>query len=122
MTVTDDKPLRFARLTRVSSEGQETEGESLNVQRRQIEAAIAQLGGIATARYDGQEHAMPNHERKKFESMLCDAARGIFDAICVADSSRWSRDNTASKRAIGIFRTHGIRFFCLTREFDLHDP
>ena len=85
--------LRFALLTRVSTEAQQARGESLKVQERQIEAAVRQLGGVIVARYAGQEHGMPGHERRIFERMLADAIAETFDAICVMDTSRWSRDN-----------------------------
>jgi site-specific DNA recombinase len=53
---------------------------------------------------------------------LADASKGIFDAIIVADASRWSRDNRKSKEGLQIFRDNGIRFFVGTSEYDLFNP
>lgn len=118
--------LRFAPLIRVSGEEQARLGESLDTQRKQIEEAVKSLGGVIppklATRYSGQEHATPGYERKKFDQLLADAASGQFDAIMVADISRWSRDNEKSQQGLKVLRKHGIRFFVLTTEHDLTNP
>ena len=83
-----DKPLRFAPLVRVSTEDQEKRGESLKVQQVQIEQAVKTLGGVLIPepwRYSGQEHATAGFERKKFDELLRDARKGLFDAVIVVD-------------------------------------
>ena len=78
--------MRFAPLIRVSTEGQDKKGESLTVQRKQITAAVKQLGGAVVGwDYCGQEHATPMQERQKLDLLLKDAADGKFDAVIVAD-------------------------------------
>ncbi len=117
--------LRFAPLIRVSTEVQEQQGESLNVQKSQILDAINTLGGIVPQhcwKYSGQEHATPEFEREKFSRLLADTSKGLFDAVIVFDPSRWSRDNLNSKKGIEVLKTNGIRFFVLTTEYDLYSP
>ncbi|REK05522.1 MAG: hypothetical protein DWQ37_23710 [Planctomycetota bacterium] len=118
------RPLRFAALIRVSTEKQERQGESLKTQDTQLKHAVDQLGGKITKRYAGQEHATSGWERQQLDALLADAKkqRRPFDAVIVADPSRWSRDNTASEAGLQTFRDHGVRFFVLTTEYDLFDP
>ena len=120
-----DKPLRFAPLVRVSTESQERMGESLRTQKAQIEQAVKALHGTLIPdpwRYSGQEHATPGFERKRFDQLLKDAQRGLFDAVIVVDPSRWSRDNVKSGQGLQILRDAGIRFFAGQIEHDLFDP
>jgi site-specific DNA recombinase len=117
------EPLRFAALIRVSSEQQEKRGDSLQVQRQQIDDTVQRLGGAVTIYYSGQEHATPGYERERLDKLLQDASRPRrkFDAVMVADSSRWSRDNLKSEEGLRILHENGIRFFCLSTEYDLND-
>ena len=66
----------------------------------------------------------PGHEHALVEQLLADAKkkRPPFDAIMVADVSRWSRDNAHSASGLALLRTQGIRFFALGKEWDLYDP
>jgi DNA invertase Pin-like site-specific DNA recombinase len=118
------KPLRFAALIRVSSEKQEKRGESLHTQATQIEQAVAALSGEITARYAGQEHATPGWEREQLGRLLEDASkpRRKFDAVMVADPSRWSRDNTRSEAGLDLLRNQHVRFFALLQEYNLFEP
>lgn len=121
-----DGQLRFAPLIRVSTEGQAAKGESLRTQKSQIEQYVKLLGGIVSAdgwtAYSGQEHATPDQERRKLDHLLQDAAKGRFDAVIVADASRWSRDNRKSKEGLEVLRRNGVRFFTGTTEHNLHSP
>jgi DNA invertase Pin-like site-specific DNA recombinase len=45
-----------------------------------------------------------------------------FDAVIVADVSRWSRDNVGSAKGLELLRDAGVRFFVLTTEYDLFNP
>jgi DNA invertase Pin-like site-specific DNA recombinase len=114
--------LRFASLVRVSTERQEAKGESLRTQRAQNEADVASLAGTIAATYGGQEHASPGFEHKEVDRLLTDAERGLFNAVIVADASRWSRDNAKSKAGLEVFRKAGVKFFIGTTEHDLFDP
>ena len=120
------KKLRFAPLIRVSGEEQARYGESLRTQRRQIEEAVDKLGGVIPAalagKYTGQEHATPGYERERFDQLLKDAEAGLFDAVMVADISRWSRDNEKSEAGLKSLRRNGVRFFVLGTEHDLENP
>jgi len=114
--------LCFAPLIRVSTEKQERKGESLATQRKQLEAAIKSLNGTVYKWYAGQEHATPDHERKIFDELMVDALAGKFDAVMVADISRWSRDNQKSKKYLSILKEKEIQFYWLGRHMDLNLP
>ncbi len=117
--------MRFCPLIRVSTEAQEKKGESLKTQKKQIIQAVEILKGIIPKhcwKYSGQEHATPQMDRQKLDMLLEYANKDIFDAIVVADGSRWSRDNLKSKQGIEIFKNTGIRFFITTTEYDLFNP
>jgi DNA invertase Pin-like site-specific DNA recombinase len=114
--------LRFAALTRVSTEKQERRGESLATQRAGIERDVARMGGSVVEWYSGQEHATPGWEREQLDRLLADAARGRFDAVIVAYLDRWSRDNAQNKEGLNVFRRHGVRFYVSTMEMNLYDP
>jgi DNA invertase Pin-like site-specific DNA recombinase len=114
--------LRLGALTRVSTERQEQQGESLRTQRKQIEEAAKRIGGTITKWYSGQEHATEGFERKRFAQMLTDAAHHRFDALMVADASRLTRDPEANQTLIKTFRANHIRLFVLEAEHDLNDP
>jgi DNA invertase Pin-like site-specific DNA recombinase len=119
-----NKKLRFAALIRVSTDRQSKQGESLNTQTDQIETAVEMLGGVITKTYSGQEHATEGFEKKRFDELLKDAAskRKQFDAVMVADLSRWSRDNHKSTIGFDVLKKNKIRFFTLNNELDLNDP
>jgi hypothetical protein len=116
------KSLRFVDFIRVSTERQEQQGESLTIQRRSNARDIEWLGGQHLATYGGQEHATAGWEKKEVDRLQADARRGKFDAVMVAYSDRWSRDNDKSNEGLEIFRHCGIRFFVGTNEKDLCDP
>jgi site-specific DNA recombinase len=118
------KPLRFAALIRVSSEKQAKKGESLRTQTSQIDGAVKALAGTIAIRYAGQEHATAGWERQQLDKMLADAEkpRRAFDAVIVADCSRWSRDNVRNETGLETLRKAGVRFFVLSTEYDLYNP
>ena len=119
------KAIRFAPLISVSTEKQSEVGESLAVQKSDIQRAVKNLGGIIPGhrwKYCGQEHATPDNERAKFKQLLLDSTKDLFDAIIVTDESRWGRDNKKSKEAIEILRDNEIMFFVMAKEYELHDP
>jgi len=122
LAVESKKPLSFAPLVRVSTEKQEKRGESLNTQRNQLERAINTLGGKVYDWYAGQEHATPNQERHILEQLMRDATDLKFDAVIVADISRWSRDNGKSKEYVRVLKDHAIRIFVGTKELNLFNP
>jgi DNA invertase Pin-like site-specific DNA recombinase len=113
--------MKFAPLIRVSTEKQERQGESLSTQRKQLENAITALNGTIYKWYSGQESATAEHERKILEQLMKDAVAHKFDAVMVADPSRWSRDNIKSATDLAVLKQHGIRFFVGSTEYDLYD-
>lgn len=114
-------PLRFGALIRVSTEKQAKRGESLSVQRKQIEAAVQSLAGKVHGWYGGAEHATAGFEKKEVDRLLADATRKRFDAVIVATPDRWSRDNLKSQQGLQILRDADVRFFILSSEHDLYD-
>jgi len=120
----DSLKLRFAILSRVSTEGQEKKGESLRTQRMEMESAVEMMGGNIVKRYGGQEHATPGYERKELDQLLLDAQKvpRPFDAVMVANADRWSRDNAKSSESLEVLKKHGIRFFVGHSESNLFNP
>ncbi len=118
------KPIRFAAFIRVSTEKQERQGESLRTQKRQIETAVASLGGKITSWYGGQEHATVGWEREQRDKMLAGAEKPnrTFDAVIVQHEDRWSRDDTSSGADLDRLKKAGVRYFVLTIEQDLYNP
>ena len=119
------KPIRFAPIIRVSTEGQKKKGESLLTQKAQIIKYVSNIPGVIPNncwKYVGQEHATPDHERALLDQLLKDSEKGLFDAVIVCDVSRWSRDNLKSKIGLKTLRDNGIRFFASTMEYDLYNP
>jgi len=118
-----DRKLRFSALIRVSTERQSKRGESLKIQEKQIREAIIRRDGILTEDciYKGQEHSSPGNERKILDRLLKDASCGKFDAVIVADISRWGRDNKKCKEGLNILIENNIRFFDVSREYNLSD-
>lgn len=114
-------PPRFAALIRVSTERQEQKGESLRVQRQQIEDAVQAMGGKVIGWYGGQEHGTPGYEKQEITRLLSDASRQRFNAFICSHPDRWSRDNEQSSDGLKIFRDAQIRFFILGDEQDLFD-
>lgn len=121
MAKSNGQPIRFAALIRVSTEKQERQGESMRTQASQLKQAVEALGGKIIATYAGQEHGTAGWERKQLDKLLEDSAKKPrpFDAVIVADASRWSRDNIRSETGLEVLRDNGVRFFALTTEYDL---
>lgn len=121
------KPLRFAPFIRVSTEKQENRGRSLQDQKTAIIGYVKALGGTIPEtcwQYTGQESATPDSqsEKRMFNRLLQDAKKGIFDAVIVCHTDRWSRDNKKSKEGVEILKSAGVRFFTGTTELDLFNP
>jgi DNA invertase Pin-like site-specific DNA recombinase len=114
--------LRFAPLIRVSTERQEQQGESLKTQKTDLETDIKSMGGEICNWYAGQEHSTPDYERKILDDLMADALAGKFDAVMVADISRWSRDNQKSKKHLSVLKEKQIQFYWLGRHMDLNVP
>jgi DNA invertase Pin-like site-specific DNA recombinase len=117
-------PIRFAALVRVSTERQEQRGESLAVQRKAIEQEVERLNGKVVTWYGGQESATPGKEKKLVGQLVTDAQKQPrpFDAVIVAYTDRWSRDNEFSIHGLRVFMDNGVRFFTVGREYNLFSP
>lgn len=93
----------LAVLARVSTKRQEEKGESLDKQKRDLRKAVERYGGAVVRDYSGQESATSGKVRPRFEQMLGDAQRGLFDAVIVREGSRWAR-NTRSTNSAAAWR------------------
>lgn len=111
--------VRGASFRRVSTEEQKEYGNSLSSQLSRIKGVAERSGIKLIADYGGAEHAMPGYERAEFNRMIDDAVAGKFDAIFVADISRWSRDTVASEQAVRRLKKCRIRLFIGDSEYDL---
>jgi DNA invertase Pin-like site-specific DNA recombinase len=111
-------------MIRVSTEKQEQQGESLRTQRKQIEAAVAGLGGQVAVWFGGQEHATPGWERAERDRLLASAERRScpFDAVMVQHEDRWSRDDAQSGADLDRLMHAGVDFYVLGARKDLYDP
>jgi len=116
--------LRFAALIRVSTEKQQTQGESLRTQKQQIEKAVESCGGKVVNWFGGQEHATAGWEHSEVDRLLefCERQPRQVDAVIVAHQDRWSRDNIASEQGLNRLQLCGVRFFVLGTEHDLNEP
>ncbi|GAB4153520.1 MAG: hypothetical protein Tsb009_29960 [Planctomycetaceae bacterium] len=117
--------LRLAALICVSTEQQEEKGESLRVQRTDIESTADQIGRRIAEWYGGQEHATPGWERAERKRLLIDAQKSSrpFDAVIVHHADRWSRDIEASATGLRVLKDAGIRYFyVLSDKHDLMNP
>jgi hypothetical protein len=80
------------------------------------------VGGAVVHTYAGQEHGTAGYERQQLDKLLADAAKpaerrpGQWNAVIVADPTRWSRDNVKSETGLDALRDAGVRFFVLTTE------
>lgn len=113
--------LRFALLARVSTETQERDGVSLEVQKKTLLQCIKVLGGECIKEYTGQESATAGEgkERPILDELMFDMTNGLFNALIVYDQSRLTRDPVRSKIIQAELRKHKIRFFTQTTEHDL---
>jgi len=57
---------------RVSTELQERDGESLEVQKKTLTDCVNRLNGTIEKEYTGQEHATVGYERNLLDTMLLD--------------------------------------------------
>lgn len=99
-----DDPVRCVLYLRVSSDEQAERGLSIPKQRQDLTDYAARVGYVVVGEYeDAAKSAFEDRSRPAYEQMLADAQAGarapdgvadrnrLFDAILVADSSRFSR-------------------------------
>ncbi len=113
---------RFSILCRVSTEGQATEGQSLEVQQKTLRKCIELLNGTLVKEYIGSESAMGIKERPIFDELLSDCSKGIFDCVMVYDLSRWSRNPETSRYGLAVLKKNNIRLFIQAAEYNLSNP
>lgn len=114
--------MRFAILARVSTEGQEKDGQSLEVQQKTLRRCVEQLNGTVVKEYVGQESAMGTKTRDIFTEMLVDCSLNLFDAVMVWDFSRLSRNQNDTALFVDVFKKNGIKLYTQTQEYNLNHP
>lgn len=114
--------MRFAILARVSTEGQEKDGQSLEVQALTLRRCVEQLNGTLVKEYIGQESAMGTKARDIFTEMLVDCSQNLFDAVMVLDFSRISRNQNDTALFVSEFKKNNIKLYAQTQEYNLHNP
>ena len=114
--------LNFAILARISADPPDKRKTSLETQISQCQNAVESLRGKVVKIYSGIEHGTPDYERKILSQLIEDAQAGKFNAVMVASTDRWSRDNQKSKEYLKIFQHNGTKFFVLGMEYNLHNP
>ena len=82
-TITNGSDLIFACLIRVSTDAQMKKGESLLVQKKQIEEAISYLRGKVYKWYSGSEHATPDQERKILAELMKEVLQIQINCRCI---------------------------------------
>src|ERR671917_869839 len=108
--------LRAAAYIRVSSEEQ-TEGHSLDAQRRAIEAACAERGWQGVAWYADEgvsAHTDDITRRPALHRMVQDAQRHQFDAIVVHKLDRFARSVVVALSTFKRLSDLGISFLSLS--------
>lgn len=114
--------LRVAILARVSTEGQEKDGQSLEVQTKTLRECVERLNGTIVKEYIGQESAMGTKARDIFADMLVDCSLNLFDAVMVWDFSRISRNQNDTALFVNVFKKNGIKLYTQTQEYNLNNP
>lgn len=116
--MTFEDPLQFALYARVSTESQEEEGQSLDVQLRMMRECVQKLGGQVVREYRVQESAMPGSDRPSLREMLKDATSGRFDAVMVCKMDRMARAIEVLTHVERSLQNFGIKLF---EGSDLHN-
>ena len=114
--------MKFAILARVSTEGQEKDGQSLEVQVKTLRECVERLNGTVVKEYIGQESAMGTKRRDIFTEMLVDCSLNLFDAVMVWDFSRLSRNQNDTALFVDVFKKNNIRLYTQTQEYNLNNP
>ena len=114
--------MRFAILARVSTENQENDGQSLEVQTKTLKNCVQMLNGQVVKEYIGQEHATAGYERPILDELLLDLNSKSFDAVMVYDLSRITRDPIKGKFIFATLKKLGIRLFIQTQEYCFDNP
>ena len=118
----NQKPKRFAILTRVSSSRQE-DGESLTVQLKLGQTYIRKLKGKFVEEYRGVESASKSvKEREVLQRVLSDAHSGRWDALWVLDQSRLTRSPDTLIAIVSTFKLMNLELHMQTGRAQLDTP
>ncbi len=98
---------------RVSSDKQ-VRGESLEIQRSEIETYCNSKGFKLKEIYDDKGWSGGYEERPGFQKMMLEARNGKFETVVVYDHSRFARDLTDTLVYVRELRNNGIEFIALT--------
>ncbi len=114
---------RFAILARVSTQEQEKEGQSLEVQQKTLNQCVSMLSGVVVKEYIGSESATSGEKRRPLlDEILNDARNKVWDAIMVYDLSRLTRDPIKSKVILAELKKNNIKLYVQTQLYSLDNP
>lgn len=114
--------IRFAALARVSTEGQETNGHSLETQESLLKRQVVSLGGEIVKWYIGQEHSNTGAYRPIFEGLQKDLTANLWDALLVTAFDRLGRDSMEINLFMKMLRQNHKRLFVGGQEVPLNKP
>ena len=114
--------MRAALYARCSTEEQ-TEGYSLDAQRRAFEDCCRRQNWENTAEYV-EEHGVSGRsaDRPKFKAMMAAAEAGLFDVVVVHKLDRFSRSLKDTLNHIGRLYEWGVSFVSRQEQFDFTTP
>lgn len=105
---------------RVSSDKQ-VKGESLEIQRIEIEKYCNSKGYELIELYDDKGWSGAKAERPAFQKMMLDARNGKFETVIVYDHSRFARDLTDTLVYVRELRNNGVEFIALRENIETQD-
>ncbi len=105
---------------RVSSDKQ-VKGESLEIQRIEIEKYCNSKGYELIELYDDKGWSGAKEERPGFQKMMQDARFGKFETVVVYDHSRFERNLTDTLVYVRELRNNGVEFVALRENIETQD-
>jgi DNA invertase Pin-like site-specific DNA recombinase len=112
---------RAAGYTRVSTDGQ-TDGESLNTQRGQIQAYCAARGWDLVNVYEDAGISGTKDDRPALQALLSAVKAGEIEAVVIRDLSRFGRSARDLLNNVQTLKNHSITFISLKEGIDGSGP
>lgn len=115
--------LRVAIFARVSTEGQEKDGQSLEVQVMTLRNCVEVLNGTVVKEYVGSESATSGDKKRPIlDEILNDARNKEFECLMIYDLSRLTRDPIKSKIILAELKKYNIKLYVQTQLYSLDNP
>ncbi len=114
--------LRVLAYARVSSDGQEKDGTSLDAQREQLARHCQSRGLPEPVMFVEVESGSAEREEKRFEQIRLMGQARAGDLVLVCKQDRWTRDTIYYLQSVNRITAAGARFFSLGEQFDPETP